>query len=96
MTDRRKIATNDTENQVSADAGDEADSGVADQADAQASDAGRSASTPCPICEKDAMETNEAYPFCSMRCKNVDLGRWLDGAYVISRPIEQDDLEQED
>ncbi len=35
----------------------------------------------CPICGKPA--TDEAYPFCSRRCGNVDLNRWLSGTYVI-------------
>ena len=35
----------------------------------------------CPICHK---ETDPKYrPFCSKRCADVDLGRWLTGAYVI-------------
>ncbi len=35
----------------------------------------------CPICER---ETNAAFaPFCSKRCADVDLNRWLKGAYVI-------------
>ncbi len=35
----------------------------------------------CPICEK---ETDVKYrPFCSRRCADVDLGKWLTGAYVI-------------
>ncbi len=35
----------------------------------------------CPICGKPA--SSEAYPFCSRRCADVDLNRWLKGAYVI-------------
>ena len=35
----------------------------------------------CPICGKPAEEGFR--PFCSRRCANVDLGRWLDGAYTI-------------
>ena len=31
-------------------------------------------------------------PFCSSRCKSIDLGVWLDGAYRISRPLEEQDL----
>jgi endogenous inhibitor of DNA gyrase (YacG/DUF329 family) len=27
-------------------------------------------------------------PFCSQRCKLVDLGRWLDGTYSVSEPAE--------
>jgi len=36
---------------------------------------------PCPECGKPS--TRESYPFCSPRCKAVDLNRWLSGAYVI-------------
>lgn len=35
----------------------------------------------CPICAKD---TDEKYrPFCSRRCADVDLGRWISGSYVL-------------
>lgn len=35
----------------------------------------------CPICERD---TDPRYrPFCSGRCADVDLGRWLTGGYAI-------------
>jgi endogenous inhibitor of DNA gyrase (YacG/DUF329 family) len=30
---------------------------------------------------------NASFPFCSPRCKLVDLGRWLDGGYRIPGPI---------
>lgn len=41
---------------------------------------------PCPICEK---ETEPRWrPFCSKRCADVDLGRWMTGAYAI--PSEED------
>ena len=48
----------------------------------------------CPICKKpiDEAEKNKPkspYPFCSERCKLVDLGRWLDGAYQV--PVAGDD-----
>ncbi|MGJ3258189.1 MAG: DNA gyrase inhibitor YacG [Rhodospirillales bacterium] len=33
----------------------------------------------CPICSKPA--TLEMRPFCSKRCADLDLGRWLDGEY---------------
>ena len=36
----------------------------------------------------------EFYPFCSKRCKNVDLNRWLSGAYVI--PAKPDDEEDDE
>ena len=35
----------------------------------------------CPICGKPSVE--EFRPFCSKRCANVDLNRWLSGSYVI-------------
>ncbi|WP_346328748.1 DNA gyrase inhibitor YacG [Iodidimonas sp. SYSU 1G8] len=35
----------------------------------------------CPICRKPAVE--RYMPFCSKRCGDIDLGRWLDGRYVI-------------
>jgi endogenous inhibitor of DNA gyrase (YacG/DUF329 family) len=35
----------------------------------------------CPICGKPA--TPDYRPFCSRRCANVDLQRWLTGAYVL-------------
>lgn len=30
---------------------------------------------------------NASFPFCSSRCKQIDLGRWLGGDYVISRSL---------
>lgn len=36
---------------------------------------------PCPECGQPS--ARETYPFCSTRCKNVDLNRWLSGAYVL-------------
>ena len=38
----------------------------------------------CPVCKKEARcADNPAYPFCSERCKLIDLGAWLEGKYVI-------------
>ena len=36
---------------------------------------------PCPECGKPSVR--EFYPFCSARCKDIDLNRWLKGTYVI-------------
>jgi hypothetical protein len=36
----------------------------------------------CPICRSPTVP--EARPFCSARCREIDLGRWLTGAYVIA------------
>jgi endogenous inhibitor of DNA gyrase (YacG/DUF329 family) len=35
----------------------------------------------CPICRKPAVQAYR--PFCSRRCADVDLGRWLTGSYAI-------------
>jgi endogenous inhibitor of DNA gyrase (YacG/DUF329 family) len=36
---------------------------------------------PCPICAKPSVRA--FYPFCSKRCADVDLNRWLSGSYAI-------------
>lgn len=41
----------------------------------------------CAICGKPATPTNR--PFCSVRCANVDLGRWLTGQYVVPGPPQE-------
>jgi endogenous inhibitor of DNA gyrase (YacG/DUF329 family) len=43
----------------------------------------------CPICGKPASEA--VSPFCSSRCRDVDLNRWLSGRYVV--PASEDDAE---
>jgi endogenous inhibitor of DNA gyrase (YacG/DUF329 family) len=44
----------------------------------------------CPVCGKPATEA--ARPFCSKRCADIDLGRWLTGQYRIpGPPAEQDE-----
>jgi endogenous inhibitor of DNA gyrase (YacG/DUF329 family) len=45
----------------------------------------------CPICGKPADETIK--PFCSKRCADVDLHRWLSGSYAI--PVTEDEEEDE-
>ena len=35
----------------------------------------------CPVCGRDAAQAH--YPFCSRRCADIDLNRWLSGAYAI-------------
>ena len=40
----------------------------------------------CPTCKKCALkdkEKNPYLPFCSERCRTIDLGAWLDEKYVI-------------
>ena len=36
---------------------------------------------PCPICGKPALPAHR--PFCSARCRSIDLGRWLRGVYRV-------------
>jgi uncharacterized protein len=45
----------------------------------------------CPICGKPVTETLR--PFCSRRCVDVDLNRWLSGVYAV--PVTEDDEEDE-
>lgn len=47
----------------------------------------------CPECGKPAERAH--FPFCSPRCKAVDLNRWLSGAYVLPRPLDDDDMAPE-
>ena len=48
----------------------------------------------CPICKR-ALLAGEAgarfEPFCSKRCADVDLGRWLTGSYAIPAAQAEDD-----
>ena len=39
------------------------------------------ASVSCPICGKESVQKYR--PFCSRRCADVDLGRWMTGAYAV-------------
>jgi endogenous inhibitor of DNA gyrase (YacG/DUF329 family) len=56
----------------------------------------------CPICSKDyaigAIADLKAFPFCSERCRLIDLGRWADARYAIPgkparEPLEADEAE---
>lgn len=43
----------------------------------------------CPECSRPS--ARETYPFCSARCKDIDLNRWLSGTYVISTRDDDED-----
>jgi len=45
--------------------------------------------TPCPICGK--MSVQKFAPFCSKRCADIDLNRWLSGVYAL--PVTEDEDE---
>jgi uncharacterized protein len=58
----------------------------------KAAGAGKGGAKPCPICGKPA--TDASRPFCSERCRDVDLNRWLSGSYVVpGREGEDEDKE---
>ena len=41
----------------------------------------------CPICKKSVESTGADFPFCSDRCRLIDLGKWASGGYVVSSPV---------
>ena len=41
----------------------------------------------CPTCRTLVLRGDENFPFCSERCKLIDLGKWATGSYVISTPV---------
>jgi endogenous inhibitor of DNA gyrase (YacG/DUF329 family) len=55
----------------------------------------------CPICNRPVRLEDKEAPFCSERCRDIDLGNWATEKYVISTPApglahpnsEQDDEE---
>jgi len=51
--------------------------------------------TPCPICKQPVEAGSPRYPFCSKRCRQIDLGKWLNADYVISRPLDASDLDDD-
>jgi len=53
----------------------------------------------CPICKRPvddatAGQPGSTFPFCSDRCRTIDLARWLDGKYQI--PVGRPDDESDD
>jgi hypothetical protein len=49
----------------------------------------------CPICRKEVPLDSANVPFCSDRCRLIDLGKWASGDYKISSPIFDEDLLEE-
>jgi endogenous inhibitor of DNA gyrase (YacG/DUF329 family) len=41
----------------------------------------------CPTCGSLVGMEDEDFPFCSDRCRKIDLGKWAMGAYKISSPV---------
>ena len=50
----------------------------------------------CPICKKPAAPRaeNPSLPFCSPRCKTVDLGKWLNEEYRVPVEEESDEVQE--
>jgi endogenous inhibitor of DNA gyrase (YacG/DUF329 family) len=42
----------------------------------------------CPICKKEVEEGSLEFPFCSDRCRLIDLGNWASEKYVVSTPAQ--------
>ena len=41
----------------------------------------------CPTCRTLVLRTAPDFPFCSERCRLLDLGKWASGKYVVSTPL---------
>jgi uncharacterized protein len=53
---------------------------------------GNNKGKPCPICGKPSAEASR--PFCSERCRDVDLNRWLSNSYAIpATPNDDEDAD---
>lgn len=46
----------------------------------------------CPICKKEVAASSADFPFCSERCRIMDLGNWASEKYVISAPLQTGDI----
>ena len=49
----------------------------------------------CPTCKALVLASHEDFPFCSDRCRKIDLGKWAMGVYKVSSPVMDPDLLEE-
>ncbi len=50
----------------------------------------------CPICRKPVdSQTDREFPFCSERCRLIDLGNWASEEYKISEPVIDESISEE-
>jgi endogenous inhibitor of DNA gyrase (YacG/DUF329 family) len=52
--------------------------------------AGASERYSCPVCAREVKTPaagNKFFPFCTERCRAIDLGRWVDEEYRVSEPL---------
>lgn len=59
-------------------------------------DARMPATVRCPVCKKEVPFDSPDMPFCSERCRLIDLGNWASEKYVISSPLDPSDLADEE
>jgi endogenous inhibitor of DNA gyrase (YacG/DUF329 family) len=50
----------------------------------------------CPICKKPVEKENPEFPFCSERCRLIDLGNWASEKYRVPGPPANDPNKSED
>lgn len=53
----------------------------------------------CGVCGKElgaGAAAEEFFPFCSERCRNIDLYRWTQGQYAIIEPLDEEHLQFDD
>lgn len=50
----------------------------------------------CPTCRTLVLKNDPDFPFCSDRCRTIDLGKWASGAYKISSPALDPELLEEE
>jgi uncharacterized protein len=41
----------------------------------------------CPTCKQRVESAGQDFPFCSERCRLIDLGKWASGQYVVASPL---------
>jgi hypothetical protein len=46
----------------------------------------------CPTCKMLVRHSDEDFPFCSDRCRKIDLGKWAMGVYKVSSPVLDPDV----
>ena len=49
----------------------------------------------CPTCKQPVLRAQAEFPFCSERCRLIDLGKWASGAYVVSTPAFDPDADSQ-
>ena len=46
----------------------------------------------CLICKKEIFIQSNSYPFCSKKCSQIDLGKWLNEKYSFSEEIDEENI----